>query len=295
MAFRLKGTKSIGSQLARVVSKEVSEAVASVTGAPREESVHDARKHVKKIRAVLHLLQLAIGDDYDGVAERIRSAAHRMSAVRDADALITMMKALRRQSKGVITPALARTANVTLKARRRAAYSKLAGRPLANVRQTLKRSRGPLRTTIRGAASNRTVRDGVKRGYRRARRAMAEAAAARTEDARFHAWRRRVKDHWYQLRLVEGISRKARKRVHGRLRRLERLQDWLGDDHNLAVLREAILAEPHRFGDARAVAVILGCIDKRQTALRRRAMRHGRALFSRKPSSFRKLISRSWP
>src|SRR5215470_17405865 len=114
MAFRLEGAKSIGSQLARVVSNEVREAVASVTGAPRESSVHDARKHVKKIRAILHLLRLAIGDDYDRIGERIRSAAHHMSAVRDADALITMMNALRRQSGGVITPAIARAANATL-------------------------------------------------------------------------------------------------------------------------------------------------------------------------------------
>jgi hypothetical protein len=99
-----------------------------------------------------------------------------------------------------------------------------------------------------------------------------------------------VKDHWYQMRLVEGLDGKA----HGRVRRLKQLQEWLGDDHNLAVLRGVILEEPHRFGDARTVAVILGCIGKHQAALRRRALRRGSRLFSKRPSSFRKQISRWW-
>ena len=116
-------------------------------------------------------------------------------------------------------------------------------------------------------------------------------AAAGTDDARFHVWRRRVKDHWYQMRLIEGLNVRA----HARVQALSRLEDWLGEHHNLSMLRAAILEQPRRFGDARSVDVVLGCIDKRQAALRQRAIRRGRSLFSAKPSSFRKQIISWWP
>jgi CHAD domain-containing protein len=119
---------------------------------------------------------------------------------------------------------------------------------------------------------------------------MAEAIAADTDDALFHAWRRRVKDHWYQMRLLDGLHRRASSRV----KRLGQLQDWLGDDHNLVLLRAALLAQPHQFGAARGVAAILGCIDKRLSTLRERSVRRGRRLFARKPSSFQKEIGRAW-
>ena len=83
------------------------------------------------------------------------------------------------------------------------------------------------------------MREGAKRGYRRARQEM-ENVAAEPEDLRFHAWRRRVKDHWYQMRLIEGLNGRA----HARVRQLNQLQTWLGDDHNLVVLRDAILGRP---------------------------------------------------
>jgi hypothetical protein len=54
---------------------------------------------------------------------------------------------------------------------------------------------------------------------------------ANSDDARFHTWRRRVKDHWYHMRLLEHLNATA----HARARRLTRLEAWLGDDHNLVL------------------------------------------------------------
>jgi CHAD domain-containing protein len=291
----LKGAKSIGAQLSRVAASELRKATDELADPPlRAESIHEARKHVKKARSVLHLLRKALGDDYARFNGPMRSAAHRMSAVRDAEALLGTMKMLRRRYRGVIPVPAARRVEAVFRTRLRRSCAALAGRRLAMVSQTLAHSRRSLRSTLRHAASAGTMRDGMERGYRRARRAMGEATAA-AEDLRFHTWRRRIKDHWYQLRLVEGMGTEVRARVHDRVRQLKRLQDWLGDEHNLTALRAAILEQPHRFGDARTVALILGCIDERQALLRRRALRRGRRLFSRKPSAFRKQVRGWWP
>jgi CHAD domain-containing protein len=289
MTFRLKRKTSIGPQLAHIVARESRKAAEEVAAAsPAEESVHEARKHVKKIRAVLHMLRSELGGDYDSLNNWNRSAAHRISAVRDADALIGTMKSLRKRYPAVICTGF-RTATATLEARRREAYARLAGRHLSDITHMLERSRRSLRSSVRHAANGRSLRDGIARGYRRARHEMAQAAAS-TDDARFHLWRRRVKDHWYQMRLVEGFSTRA----HARILALGRLQEWLGEHHNLSVLRGVILEQPQRFGDARSVDVVLGCIDKRQASLRQQAIRRGRSLFSAKPSSFRAQITQWW-
>jgi hypothetical protein len=108
------------------------------------------------------------------------------------------------------------------------------------------------------------------------------------DDAVFHAWRRRLKDHWYQVRLLEGLSQAARRRAQA----LKRLETWLGDDHNLVLLRGTILDRPESFGDEKTTAVVLGCAAKYQASLRRRAVKAGERAFARKPRAFRKTVDR---
>jgi hypothetical protein len=92
------------------------------------------------------------------------------------------------------------------------------------------------------------------------------------------------------MRLLESL--KAHTQV--RIRRLKQLETWLGDDHNLVVLRATILDAPARFGDERTTAVVLGCVAKYQTTLRRRALKRGDQLFASTPSAFRKRIDTWW-
>jgi hypothetical protein len=95
-----------------------------------------------------------------------------------------------------------------------------------------------------------------------------------------------------------GASRTTRTRCgcsRASTPRLRDLQTWLGEDHNHALLRAAILAAPDRFGDASTTAVVLGCIAKHQSWLRGHALRLGHRLFSAKPADFRKSVGSWWP
>ena len=114
------------------------------------------------------------------------------------------------------------------------------------------------------------------------------ASARDPEDAQFHTWRRRVKDHWYHMRLLDGFNPHSQIRM----RRLKQLETWLGDDHDLVVLRATILEAPARFGDERMTAVVLGCMAKYQTTLRRRALKRGDQLFASTPTAFSAQIDR---
>jgi CHAD domain-containing protein len=289
MTFRLKRGKPIARMLSRIVASEFHDA-AEALATPKEagSAVHSVRKHLKKMRAVLRLFQKDLGRDYSRFSAPLRDVGHRLSALRDADAMLQTMNALHAHYPRLITPSLFRSVDHGLTARkRRAASQRRSARLLADVSRTLRKTGKAIPSQIRRAASPRSMRGGIARGYRRARQEMARLAEE-PEDLRFHAWRRRVKDHWYHMRLFEGLNGRA----HARVRLLKQLQTWLGDDHNLVVLRDALLETPARFGNEPAIAVILGCIEKYQATLRRRSLKQGRRLFADSPSDFRKQISR---
>jgi CHAD domain-containing protein len=70
--------------------------------------------------------------------------------------------------------------------------------------------------------------------YRRGRQAFTRARGTR-EMEDLHAWRKRVKDLWYHERLLASTCGPT---VRGHAKDLDRLSDLLGDDHDLAVLRQ---------------------------------------------------------
>jgi CHAD domain-containing protein len=276
--------------LSRVVEKEFDAAVDDLEtrDGDVESAVYSTRKHLKKTRAVLRLFEKDLGDDYSRFDAPLRAVGHRLAALRDADAMLQTMKALHEHYPRLITQSLFRSVDRALTARKRGAASRQQSvRLLAEASRTLRKNRKAVPSEIRRTARPRAMRGGIERGYRRARKEMARLKEE-PEDLRFHAWRRRVKDHWYHMRLLEGLNG----RVGPRVRLLKQLETWLGDDHNLVVLRDTILKTPSRFGTETAIAVVLGCIEKYQTTLRRRALKQGRRLFRHSASDFRKQLER---
>ncbi len=66
----------------------------------------------------------------------------------------------------------------------------------------------------------------------------------------YHDWRKRVKDHWYHVRLLESLWTEV---LEAREASLKNLETWLGDDHNLVVLCDKLTNEPEKYGEADGV------------------------------------------
>lgn len=290
MAYRLKRRRSLGGELSRIVAKEFDAAVAQLNqDGYGDEAVYEARKSVKKIRAVLRLLRQGLGKTYRVENNRLRTVAHQLSSVRDVDAMTETMKAVRSHYPRLVTPSIFAAINRELAARQHVTIARLnPDRRAPRAAHMLGQSARKIRRQVRRVSGARLVQAGVTHAYRRARKTMAHVRQ-RPEDLLFHAWRRRVKDHRYHMRLLESISATA----HARARRLKRLDTWLGDDHNLVLLRATILNAPERFGRHRATAAVVGGIDAYQTTLRKRALKLGKRLFAHRPKVFRKSV-RGW-
>jgi CHAD domain-containing protein len=250
--------------------------------------VHEVRKHVKKVRAVLRLLEASLGKAYHSLNGGLRRASRRLSVLRDADASLETLEKLRVRYPRVLTASIIRSLDRALKADKQRAQSRVP-RLLPGVVRTLTRSTRTVPRRIRKAAGRDAMRAGMRRAYRRAREAMT-LALEQNDDEGLHRWRRRVKDHWYHMRLLKGVNG----RISARVRGLKQLETWLGDHHNLVVLHRQILNAPARFGDQRTVAAVLGCIEERRLVLQRRACERGSRLFAARPARFRRQIDRWW-
>ena len=226
MAFRLKPGRSARKQFARIIRKELERAADEMQQATHQiDAVHNARKRVKKIRAILHLLRSSLGHAYRTYNGQLRTVAHQLSAPRDADAALEIMRAVHIHYPRLVTRALFNTVRQGLTPKQRGAARRFNP---TRVQRELRHAAKALPRRIRRAANPPTIEAGITQGYSRARRGMGDVKAT-PEDVCFHAWRRRVKDHWYQMRLLETVHPPVRLRI----RRLKQLEQWLGDDHNL--------------------------------------------------------------
>jgi hypothetical protein len=75
---------------------------------------------------------------------------------------------------------------------------------------------------------------------------------------------------------------------------LKELETWLGDDHNLFVMRGLIVGEPAAFGEPVMVDALLDTIDNRQNELRRNSLSLGARLYDNKPKAFVRRIEHLW-
>jgi hypothetical protein len=129
---------------------------------------------------------------------------------------------------------------------------------------------------------------GLEALYGQGREALAACGEAATAE-RLHEWRKRVKDHWYHMRLLAPAWPGG---LDARVAELKALSDLLGNDHDLAVLRQRLSEDP---GLAAAGGGALdGPLAGRQAALQAEALALGRRLYAEKPKAFRKRLGAYW-
>jgi CHAD domain-containing protein len=222
------------------------------------EAVHDARKRLKKTRALLRLARPAMrADAFRAYNRELRDQGRALSGARDAEVLVETVDALAEHN----TRRVKRAHFMAVRGR---FVSGAAGKlPEHRVRELAEGvNRWPL-----GGVSSETLADALTATYRRGRKAAARPAT--TEN--LHEWRKRAKDLWYQARLL-GIKRLARD--------AKALSKPLGDDHDLAVLSAELPA-----GDP-----LQPLISDRRAELQRRARKLGARLYEDSPKAFRKRV-----
>ena len=294
MAYHLKIDESVPAGLKRVVAEEIESAVDQLTGKGdpnRDEAIHEARKSVKKIRGVLRLIEPQLGDTFPLENTRLQKIGRKLSEFRDAGAIIETFDSLREKYRdelgkhtlaGVRRGLLARKQQAERLARLETVLEKMA----AELRRCGKRaSAWPLQTDHFAA-----IAPGLEQTFRRGRRALARVQHNASPE-NYHTWRKRVKDHWYHIRLLENLWTDV---MHAYENSLKDLETWLGDDHNLVVLREKILAEPDFYGNPKDIALLVKLMDDYHKELRDNSVSLGERIYETKPRRFTRRMERLW-
>src|SRR4051794_26191676 len=102
MPYRLERDESVISGLKRVVRDEMESAGDQLSGdrkKNRDEAIHEARKSIKKVRALLRIMGAELGDIRRRENTRLRDIARRLSEFRDAFAIIETFDDLKRKFK----------------------------------------------------------------------------------------------------------------------------------------------------------------------------------------------------
>ena len=282
-------------------------AIELLAGAPDAHAVHETRKALKRLRALLRLLARELGEDvYTRENAALRDIAAQLAGARDAAVMLATLEALieRHPRK------LGRRRSVReLRRRLRAEHERVQRLVLsdpavhANVLGELHAFRW------RAAAWKLSDRAGIElvgadleRIYRQGRVRYRRVAARKGERTiAMHQWRKRVKDLRYVAEMLDRRRRGdgARSR-DARLRKLARgadeLGELLGEEHDLAVFAERLRAGARsehqrtwRTG-RRTREQLLALIAKRRRVLRKRALQKGKRLYEARPGSFTRRI-----
>ncbi len=278
-------------------------------GAPDEKAVHDTRKALKRLRALMRLLRGELGEDaFQRENIALRDTGRRLSAARDAEVMVlTLDNLLESHPRELGRRADVRRLREHLVGERRAAAARTLGDGAA-----LRRALGDL-VAVRGRALGWRLHDpagialaeeGLERVYAQGRRRYRRAASGKGDRGRaLHEWRKRVKDLRHAAEMLDRAdpagSRRARKRkvkarAHAQrlgtlAKRADALGEMLGEEHDLAVLAARLRSRESKRHDPlsrRGRKRLLKSIEKRRRKLRKRALRDGERIYKRGPGSF---------
>jgi CHAD domain-containing protein len=282
MGYHIRRDEDVRDALRRVAAEQIDRGIREIENPTidRHEVVHSLRKRCKKLRGLLRLFRPLLEQVFEQENAFFRDLARGLSFVRDAQALIEAYHGLLVEFSDQVDPVqLSPLGNQLTHSLEEAAgnATQMSAR-LESVAEQLNQARQRVAVWNVHAEGFEAVAPGLIKNYRQSRKSMRRAyAESRSED--FHEWRKRVKYHWHHARLLRNISPRLLK-PHRRM--ADELGQWLGQEHDLAVLNNRILQDPQGFGTAEQRELAMNLIAQRQEHLRMRAKWLGQRLFAEK-------------
>lgn len=290
MSLRLRPGEPASQGVRRVAADQIAKAVEQLTEQPDGEAcaVHEARKRFKKARALLRLIKDELPqEDFQRDNSCFRDAGRLLAGARDAFVLAKTARALEQS----LPDERSREFLGDFRRRMRSldTHSESLADPaaIAAVLRMLRSAHSRIDSWIFRHEDFEAIGPGLRRSYRRGRRRMIEACL-RPSPERFHAWRKRCKDLWYQARLMRAFLPHEMSEWPARLHTLSEL---LGDHHDLMELRRTIEADRM---SSEAVRSLNQAIGHRCRRLEIEARAIGEEIYREKPKRLVDSLASQW-
>lgn len=293
--YRLQDNEHLAAGVRRVAGEQLDYALWQLTEAIDDPvtAVHEARKSLKKERALLRLVRDSFPPSvYRREDRALRDAGRRLSAARDADVLVETIDQLAERYRARLSASIFSQARSVLDADRRRAREAAAADSGAveEVAVELRDARGRVAEWPLAGDEFLLIEGGLGRAYQRGAQRFADVLEDPSVE-NLHEWRKRVKDLWYHVRLVKSMWPDV---LGQQAKQASQLADLLGEDHDLAVLAEK-LAEPavaeRVMGDLRPLRELA---ERRRLELQAQARFLGMRLYADRPRWYPRRLGRLW-
>jgi CHAD domain-containing protein len=290
VAYRFKIDERVEKGFRRIAGEQLAIALAELdaAGGIEAKGVHEFRKALKRLRALVRLASSAL----DGKCVRRRTKAlgeiaRLLSDRRDNAVMRDTVAKLTAESDGDTAAALAPLHPWLARLSAENGETFDADDAAEAKRLLLREVKKFSRIRLRGRGFQ-ALEGGLEESYRRARKAIRVVDIEPT-DENFHSLRKAVQWHWRQMNL---LSRAWPEEFAVRAAAAHELSQVIGDDHDLAVLIDAV--ENAEDIPAESKPAILAVCRQRQEALRQTAEPRAARLFAEKPKAFVKRLSVYW-
>jgi CHAD domain-containing protein len=260
------------------------------TKTTRDEAIHEARKSIKKVRALLRLKRIELDETFTQENDRLRDIARGLSALRDGFVMIEAFDSVRKHYSKETGTRLGSIRAGLSKKWAESAYPEQVTQVLDHAAGELKKAGKRVRTWPLHDDGFSAISPGFEAIYRAGRKALKRARKTPNSE-NFHDFRKRVKDHWYHVRLLENLWTNMMSAYEKTLKELETA---LGDDHNLTVLREWIMTDPSYYGQEKDIQLLLDLIDRYQKELRDKSLALAARVYEEKPRERARHLNRLW-
>lgn len=290
MKYRFGVKEPVGEAVRRIGLEQIEIAEGKLAGAhDSPAAIHDARRCLKRVRALLQLVRPALEDDsYRREYKRVRDIARLLSGVRD----LHVMQQTAHKLESRFGP-LPDGADARLRKLLRGRPTAAPGRASANGSgEALKRLRQMRKVFSRpdDHVGFGHLAEGMELAYEKGRRAFRKAYKKKSDEA-FHSWRKSVQLHWRHMQL---LSRGWPDTIGARASEAKQLSQLLGEDHDLSVLCEFVSKRGEAALSISERKLLVSQCRRLQGELRERAELHGVRLFSDSPADLRDRLRRYW-
>ena len=310
MALSLKRKESLRKGLNRVSEKRLQDILKATSHKTlTAKQVHEVRKGIKSLRAILRLVRGALRVEARKARNQaLRDLADRFSGPQDAAVLLCSFKKTYRESgeadgRSEVQPGWASQVQKSLTSQADAVISAKTYQDAAEAVLHLKgqilpfqNSRGEEKPLESGNKCDweETISEGLRKTYCQGRRLMRRIVSIPEPlDGQWHELRKRAKDLGYQLALLKKL-----KGVKSLLARLEKLGKALGDARDLSLLRDYLDKAKHERelppAQQRSFHQLLTYIDQRLKDLHGRALKVAQRTYRRGKKRFLRSMEKCW-
>ncbi len=296
MAYRIRKNERIQKALHRIAREQIDKSVDSITDKRYSDGhkVHEIRKHCKRLRGLLHLFRCSLPNEvFERETASIRASARRLSDLRDADVMLeTCRSIIQRQETDKRSDDFSWIADAFDERRRSVeAHQDSVCEIFGEYRTAIIEIRKRIPCWQLRSDGFSAVRGGLEETCSQCVSWMKKAYDEYADDV-FHEWRKYVKYHRYHCRILGSVWSPI---MNARLKQTEMLSEYLGDDHDLAVMREIIHQEKaDRFSRKDNTVHFIGLLNTAGEELRYKSYFLGARLFSEKAFHFGQRIGGYW-